>query len=254
MGDLGRVQSIDRAVLILKCFSETKTELKLSEISEMLKLNKSTVHGIINTLKFHGLIDQDEKNQKYRLGLDLIELGDLVISSLDIGNVSRDVLDKICDELNETVHIGVLDKLDIVYIEKRECFRSIKTSTKIGGRMPAYSVADGRAVLSGLDLCCLDKIVPEKINKMTPFTLTDKKDIINKILEVKEKGFIIDYEEIVEGLICVAAPIYDYTGKVRYGISVSGPKVRMNEEKIAQVIKIIISSSNEISKRIGYRG
>ena len=107
MKNLVRVQSIDRAVAILECFSENKRELKLSEIANMLDLNKSTVHGLLNTLKYHGFIDQDEATQKYRLGIRFMVYGDLVINSIDITSIAYTVIEKVCEKIEETVHIAM---------------------------------------------------------------------------------------------------------------------------------------------------
>lgn len=254
MKNLVRVQSIDRAVAIIECFSENRHELKLSEIAHMLGLNKSTVHGILTTLKYHGLIAQDEITQKYRLGIRFISFGGLVINSLDITNVAYPVIERICEKIEETVHIAMLDGPDVVYIEKKECNKSIKTTTKIGGRIPAYFTADGKIILSYMEKEKLKELLPKNIKKLTSNTITDKHKLLETLLEVKDNGYAIDYEETVQGLICVAAPIFDHTGSVRYSLSTTGPTVRMTEEKIAEYIHIIKDAAKEISYRIGYRG
>lgn len=247
------VQSVDRAISILKCFNERKRELKLSEIAEELGLNKSTVHGIINTLKLHGLIDQDEKTQKYRLGLYLIELGELVINSLDVRAIGYPVIEEICQTVGETVHVCVLDCMDVVYVDKKECDNSIRISTRIGARNPAYCTADGKVMISYLDKSKQMRIVPDDIPKFTPNTITDKMDFIKRLDKIKENGYAIDNEEYVIGLVCVAAPVLDHSGVPKYGISVTGPAIRMTEEKITETIKILKDAAHQISYRIGYR-
>lgn len=253
MRELTRVQSIDRAVSILRCFSEKKRELKLSEISEQTGLNKSTVHGILNTLKFHDIINQDETTQKYRLGLYLIELGELVISSMDVRRIAYPIIEEICYKLEETVHVGILDGIEVVYVDKKECDKSIKISTKIGARNPAYSTADGKVMLAHLDLETQLAIIPEDIKKFTPNTITDKKSVIEQLAIIRKNGYAIDYEENVIGLTCVAAPVFDYTGKVKYGISVTGPTIRMTEEKISDAINVLKDAVNRISYLFGFR-
>ncbi|WP_313342388.1 IclR family transcriptional regulator [Sedimentibacter sp.] len=248
MKNLGRVQSIDRLVAIIECFSKNKRELKLSEIANMVDLNKSTVHGILNTLKYHGFIGQDESTQKYRLGTRFIEYGDMVVNSMDVRNVAYPLIDSICDKIEETVHIAMLDEREIVYIEKKECNRSIKTSTKIGVRSPAYTTADGKVILSYLSEDVVGKYLPSDINE------SDKHIIIKKLTIIKEQGFYIDYEEAMKGIICVAAPIFDYRGLVRYSLSVTAPTVRMTDEKIKESIIIVKEAANNISYSIGYKG
>lgn len=254
MKNISRVQSIDRSVAIMECFSENKRELKLSEIACMVDLNKSTVHGILNTLKHHGFIDQDEITQKYRLGIRFIVYGDLVVNSMNITNIAYPVIERVCEKIEETVHIAVLDGSDVVYIEKKECNKSIKTSTKIGARVPAYVTADGRIILSYLEKEKLKDLLPRNFKKLTPNTITDKHELLKILSEIKQKGYSIDYEETVQGLVCVAAPIFDYSGAVRYSLSATVPTVRMDENKIKEYIDIIKVAANDISNSIGYRG
>ncbi|HPB79527.1 MAG TPA: IclR family transcriptional regulator [Sedimentibacter sp.] len=252
MKDITRVQSIDRAVAILDCFSEEKKELKLSEISERLGLNKSTVHGIISTLKYHGFISQDEETQKYKLGIRFVQFGDLVINSMNIRNAAVPVIDAVCEKIEETVHVAMLDGLDVVWIEKRECTKSIKTSTKIGARLPAYTTADGKIIICYQNKDKIKNYLPKRISQYTNNTITNKGEFIKKLEEMKKNGYAIDNEEYVEGLKCVAAPIFDHDGKVRFSLSTTGPAFRMNEERIKELIVIIKEAANEISHRIGY--
>lgn len=253
MKDVKKVQSIDRAVSILECFSEDKKELKLSEISEKLGLNKSTVHGIITTLKYHGFISQNEETQKYKLGIRFIEFGDLVINSLNIRNAALSVIDEICEKIEETVHVAMLDGIDVVWIVKKECTKSIKTSTKIGARLPAYTTADGKMILCYIDKNKIKNYLPKQIPKYTQNTITNKSLFYKSLDEINENGYTIDNEEFIEGIKCVAAPIFDHDGNVRFSLSTTGPAFRMTDEKIKELVVIIKEAANEISRRIGYK-
>lgn len=253
MKDITRVQSIDRAVAILECFSEENKKLKLTEISERLDLNKSTVHGIISTLKYHGFISQDDETQKYKLGIRFVQFGDLVINSMNMRNAVVPVIDDVCEKIEETVHVAMLDGVDVVWIEKRECTKSIKTSTKIGSRLPAYTTADGKIIICYQNKDRIKAYLPKRIPQYTQNTITNKGDLIKKLEEMKKNGYAIDNEEYVEGLKCVAAPIFDHDGKVRFSLSTTGPAFRMKEERIKEIIVIIREAANEISRRIGYK-
>lgn len=253
MNSTGRVQSIDRAIAVLKCFSENTRELKLSDISDHLDLNKSTVHGIISTLKFHGFINQDEETQKYRLGLALMELGTIVINSFDIRSIVAPVINDICNQVQETVHLGTLDNIEVVYIEKKESSHSMRIFTNIGARQPAYCTGIGKAMIAYLEPDALIALLPEEIKKFTPKTITDKIELTRELSKVKKNGYAIDDEENSEGLKCVGAPIFDHTGKAKYAISVSGPTIRMTEDKIQETIKLLTNATKEISHKLGYR-
>lgn len=254
MDKTGRVQSVDRVVQILKCFTEKRPELKLTEISDELGLNKSTVHGLINTLKYHGLIDQDEDTQRYRLGIYLMRLGDLVSSSIDIIGIARPFIVYLCNQVEETVHLGRLDDLEVIYIDKVESTQSMRISSARGARNPAYCTGVGKAMLAYLDKKKLNQILPEKWEGFTPTTITEKEKLLIELEKVRESGFAFDFEEKDIGLTCVAAPIFDHAGKVNYAISVSGPSIRMTDEKIELTKVLLKKATLELSQKIGYRG
>ena len=252
MDENNRVQSIDRAINILKCFSVKKKQLKLTEISEELGLNKSTVHGIINTLKFHGLISQNEENQKYSLGLFLLELGSIVSSSMDVREVASPILNRVCMELEETVHLATLNNPDVIYIDKQESNQSMRIYTTIGARNPAYCTGVGKVMLAFEETEILEGF-PDRLEKFTENTITDKRDLLNEFEKIRKMGYCIDNEEFTEGLICVAAPVFDNSGKVRYSISVSGPTIRMDKIKQERAVHLMKEAAYEISYKLGYR-
>lgn len=248
-----KVQAIDRAIRILKLFSEERKELKLTEISEELDLNKSTVHGIISTLKFHGLIDQDEESQKYKLGLYLMELGERVANSLDIIGISHSIIDELCTTMEETVHLATLDGEEVVYIDKKESNQSIRIISAIGARNPAYCTGVGKAMLAFKDLDDIYKSLPDELAQLTPNTITDKEELLKELEKIKTQGYALDNEENSVGLTCVAAPIFDSTGKAVYAISISGPTIRMNYKQIEKAKEMVIEGTKKISRELGYK-
>ncbi len=253
MDILGKVQSVDKALLILKLLADKGREMKLTEISDELDINKSTLHGIISTLKYHGYVDQDGKTQKYRLGLYLIELGEISARSLDIINITSPIIEQVSQKLHETVHIASLDNFEVVYVNKRESNQSMRIFTSIGSRNPAYCTGVGKAILAFMDENKINELIPEKLEKLTPNTITDRQEFLRSLKKVKENGYAFDKEEFSVGLTCVAFPIFDSNGDPKYAISVSGPTVRMTEEKISEAISMLKNASIEISRSIGYK-
>ncbi|HHV46395.1 MAG TPA: IclR family transcriptional regulator [Tissierellia bacterium] len=246
------MQSVDRAIQILKLFSEDRKEMKLTEIANELDLNKSTVYGILSTLKYHGLIDQDEKTQKYRLGLYLMRLGNLVANSIDVINIAHPIIEEVSHRLNETVHLSKLDRLEIVYLDKVESNQSIRISTAIGTRKLAYCTGMGKVLLAFSDLNEVEKSLPDKLQAFTPNTVIDKKVLLEELRNIKKIGYAIDREESEIGLMCIAAPIFDYNGEVKYALSVSGPTPRITEERLEKIINIAKDTARKISYKLGY--
>lgn len=255
MDKTGRVQAIDRAVQILQCFSEKRPDLKLIEISDELGLNKSTVHGIISTLKYHGLIEQDNETQKYRLGVYLMQLGDLVSRSIDVVGIARPFITDICNQVEETVHLATLDNMEVVYIDKIESTQSMRIFSARGARNPAYCTGVGKAMMAYLDEHTLDKLLQSsELTAVTPKTITNKPELLLELAKIRETGYSFDNEENAIGLTCVGAPVFDHTGNVKYGVSVSGPTARMTEGKIEVAIRLVKAAATEISNKLGYKG
>lgn len=253
MDSFGKVQSVEKALLIIKLLANKGRDMKLTEISEELDINKSTLHGLIRTLKYHGFIDQDPKTQKYGLGLYLIELGDITEKSLDIIQITSPIIEEVSNALQETVHIAKLDNFEVVYVDKKESNQSMRIYTSIGSRNPAYSTGVGKSMLAYLDENTLNTLIPDKMVSFTPNTITNKKEFIDSLKAIRKDGFALDNEEYSIGLKCVAAPIFNHEGNAVYSISVSGPTVRMNEEKVKISIDLIKAAASEISRKIGYK-
>jgi DNA-binding IclR family transcriptional regulator len=251
MSGNNRVQAIDREVIILKLLLK-RTELKLSDIADELDLNMSTAHGIITTLKYHGFIDQDEETKKYRLGLQLLEFGSAVERSLKIRDIAKPYVDEVCSIVEETVHLGTLSKLKVIYLDKTESKQSIRMVSQIGSGIPAHCTGIGKAMLAYLDDNTILDLLPDKIERYTPNSITDKTDFLKECQRIRKQGYSLDNEECEIGLKCVAAPIFDYTGNAKYGISVSGPTIRMTDNKIQETINVVVKAAKDISNKLGY--
>lgn len=252
---LGKVLSVDKALLIVKLLAEKGRDMKLTEIAEELDINKSTLHGLISTLKFHGFVDQDAKTQMYRPGLYLIDLGDIAARSLDIIRISLPIIETVRDRLQETVHIAKLhnDNMDVIYVNKKESKQSMRIFTSIGATNPSYCTGVGKVLLAYLDENALERLLQRDFECYTPKTITDKEEFVRNLAACRRDGYAVDDEEYSIGLRCVAAPIFDHAGRAVYGISISGPTVRMTEEKMQSCITTICEAADNISRKIGYK-
>ncbi len=253
MKDEKRIQSVDRAVQILNSFSEQKSEWRLTELAQALQLNKSTVHGIINTLKYHGLIDQDENTQVYRLGPALMYYGELVTEKLDIIALAKPIMEDLRDKVEETVHLATLNDLDVVYIEKIESSHSMRIATTRGSRNPSYCTGVGKALLAFAGEAKLKRVIGRGLEPRTPETITDPLLLKQNIEEIKLKGYAEDRSEAEIGLNCLAMPIHDHSGKAPYALSISGPAVRMTSERYPLLRQALADAVKQIENKLGYR-
>ena len=238
------IQSISRAIAILQCFHKTQ-ELRLSEISKMTGLHKSTAAGIIHTLKAERFLEQNEQSGKLKLGSALFLLA--AKAHLRLEDICAPYLRSMLEETGETVNLAIRDGSEVVYIAKKESPHSMRISTSVGKRMPMYCTAIGKAILANLDKRTIEKITTEI--ELTPFTqktITDPAQLIRMLDIIRQEGVAYDFEELEYGLTCIAAPIFHRADEVVGAISVSGPSIRMDD----QTQKKITHQVTEIARKI----
>ena len=225
------IQSVERAVNILHCFEEQE-QLGVTEIAAKMQMNKSTVFGLVSTLAETGLLEQDEKTGRYRLGLELFRLGCRV--NADTRRLVMPTLDALAEELEETVNFVRPEGSDVVYLIKKESPHSMRICTTTGQRLPMYCTAVGKAILAMMPEAEREKIIRSfRYEALTENTITDEASLRKALLKAQWDGYAVDREELEYGLICIAVPILDGNRVPVAAISCSGPKARMTEKKIA---------------------
>lgn len=248
------INSIDRALRILDLFTEHTAEYKLTEISQALNLHKSTAHGLLRTLAYHGYISQNPDNGKYRLGMKLVERGNLALNSLDLRKIADTHLREIVQILGDTVHLVILDGYEVVYIDKVEGEKSILQYSRIGKRAPLYCTAVGKVLATGIEDSELELIAEkQEFKKLTKNTISSKESFIKEVKLVKEQGYAVDDEELEIGLRCLAVPIFDYKGRVAASISISGSSSRIKKGSEKDIYNLLKEKAAIISKELGYK-
>ncbi|MCF6095608.1 IclR family transcriptional regulator [Thermovorax subterraneus] len=249
-----QIRSVAKALKIIDILAEARKELALHDIAQKLGLAKSTVHGLLATLKSFGYVEQSPFTGKYKLGVRLFEIGNIVAHSWDVRAVAAPYIQKLVNELEETVHLVVMDKGEVLYIDKRESLQSIRIVSQIRMRLPAHCTGVGKVLLAYLPSSEVKRIIAQKgLPRFTKNTITDPKALEEELVKIRIQGYAIDNEEIMDSLRCVAAPIRDHTGKVCAAISVSGPVARLDGEKLKLAIDLVTKTAKDISAGLGYR-
>jgi IclR family transcriptional regulator, KDG regulon repressor len=249
-----RIQSVARALAILDTLAEARGELALHEIAERLALAKSTAHGLISTLRDFGYVEQNVFTAKYKLGLRLFEVGSVVALGWDVRSVAAPYIQRLVEEMRETVHLVILDKYEVLYIDKRETSESLRIASQVGMRLPAHCTGVGKVLMAHLTPEERREIIAVKgLPRYTRNTLTDADALEAELCRVREQGYSIDNQEIMDSLRCVAAPIRDQSGNVISAISLSGPVSRMQGQRFQTAVKLVTKTAAEISASLGYR-
>ncbi|WP_261133494.1 IclR family transcriptional regulator [Bacillus sp. Marseille-Q3570] len=245
------IQSVERALKILNLFDEQTTELKITEISSQLNLNKSTVHSLLKTLQVNHYIEQDLETGKYKLGLKLFERGNLVINSLDIRTIAKKYLQDLSAETGHTLHLVVLSGKEGVYIDKVAGTSATIVYSRIGKRISLHCSGVGKVLIAFKKEFELNELLKDyQYFKRTPNTLTNEEDFRKELHRVKEQGYAIDNEENEPGVFCVAVPVWDHNREVIAAISVSMPAPRA-ESELDTVVSRLKQVGEEVSRKMG---
>jgi DNA-binding IclR family transcriptional regulator len=187
-----------------------------------------------------------------------MELGTLVGTQLDLRRLAEPVLRDLSERTKETVHMVVLDRNEVVYIDKIDHSQDtggLKMASRLGSRNPIHSCAVGKALLSLHPEGSVEEMIRKSgLPKRTENTITDPQQFKDHLKAVKAQGYALDDEENERGVRCLAAPIFDGKGYPMAAISVSGPAFRVTRKILLDVIKKeVVQAAAEISRRLGYK-
>jgi IclR family transcriptional regulator, KDG regulon repressor len=252
------VQTIERVSCLLDILEESPRGISIRDLSAKVKLPKGTTHRLLSSLSYFGYVRQDPKTRNYLLGFKLVELGQLLLSQLDLRTEAEPFLRDLAERTKETVHLVFLDRNEIVYIDKVEGFldhSGLRMASRVGLRNPAHSSAVGKVLLAALPEETLNDFIQEKgLPRRTENTITDLDRLKEHLRMVKKQGYAIDDEENEKGIRCVGAPIYNETGKAVAAVSVSGPAFRITKKVIQETLKKeVMETALNISRRLGHQ-
>jgi DNA-binding IclR family transcriptional regulator len=248
------VQSVERAIAILKSFSVDEPELGVGELSRRLGLAKSTVFRLLATLEAGGLVAKNPQTGLYRLGVDLIGLADSVTGYANLRHVARPHLRDLAYTLQETVSLSILDRNDAVNVEQIvPPGRLVMRVGWVGRRMPVHAVSAGRAIIAFLPEEEVARLLGDgHLEALTPHTITDPQRLRAELARVREQGYATAFEELEEGLNALAAPVRNHEGRVIASVSVSGPAYRLTRERVREVAPLVIQTADRISREMGF--
>jgi IclR family transcriptional regulator, acetate operon repressor len=246
------IQSIQRAVALLRSFTEAEPELGVTELSRRLKLHKSTVSRILSTLQAEGLVGQNPETGKYRLGIGLVSLAGVALGRLDVRGAAQPFLNRLVEVTRETVNVTILDGRDCVNIERAASPQSIRYVGWIGRRTPLHCTASGKVLLAYMTSTQRAALLLLPLPQHTAKTVTDLATLNQQLQQIKQEGYAVVHEEFEEGFSAVAAPVWDLSGQVVAAISVSGPAFRLAPLQMEQFVFPLLEVTHQVSAQLGY--
>ena len=247
------IKSTEKAFRILEILC-AEGEMGISQLSKKTDLKKSNVHRLLATLTHLGYVGKEPATSLYFPTLKVFEIGSAILNRIELQPIVRPFLQELANKFHETINLAVLDRWEVICIEKVESSESLKTDIKIGTRVPAYCTASGKVLLANLtEPQILNFLKLQKLVPLTKNTITSSEQLEKALTQIQAQGYVIDDEEFSEGIRCIAAPIKNFRGKVIASISIAVPSVRMTYDKLGQLKEPILNTAKEISKKLGYQ-
>ena len=250
------VQSVERTFDVLEALAASRQPVPISELSQRLGLHISTVHRLLATLIERGYARQDTVTGRYGIGPRLVELAGGLSEQVDLRQETRPFLEQLAVQVGETANLSVRSGNNLVYIDQVQSARLVRMFTRVGSSAPLYCTGSGKLFLAfspNFEQELERYLAQTTLEPHTPATLTTPRQLKSELLQIQQRGYSFDNEEMEEGVVCVAAPVFDGEGQVVAAISVSGPTGRMSSFDSARIVEPIRRAAARISEALGYR-
>jgi IclR family transcriptional regulator, KDG regulon repressor len=249
------VPAVSRALDILELFLE-RPAVSAPQITDLLGLPRTTVHELLTTLVDRGYLDAVPGGPiTYRLGMRTFQLGSQFADRLDLVREAQQAAGETALACDETVHVAVLDGTAVVYIAKADSTHPVRMVSAVGRGLPAHCTAVGKVLLSALSAEAVDARYPAGtgLPAMTPRSIVSVAKLRAHLAQVRVAGIAYDDCESNESVRCVAAPVYDYSGRMVAAMSISVPTIRWTEERRTEWTELVRTGAATLSRRLGYR-
>jgi IclR family acetate operon transcriptional repressor len=224
----------------------------LRDLVEATGLNKSTVLRLLAPLTETRLVQRDPATGVYRVGVRAVEWAGAYLAKIRVARIALPYLHRLVEATGETAFLVVYDEGDVIFVSKVESPNKVRMSSDIGTRTPAYSTANGKAILAFLPEAEVARVVASGLRPVTAHTITDRAAFLAQLEAIRQAGFAYDDRENAEDARCVGAPVFDFHGQVVAGISLSGPAFRIDAERVPVLGRMVLEASREISRELGY--
>lgn len=248
------VRSVDKALAILEYMAVKDGSAGLAEIGQVLALNASTAHHLLSTLRQRGFVEQDPATRRYHLSLKCLEVGQAARSHLDLRTLATPHLHSLAHQTQENSNLAILDGQEVVYLAQAESGRMMRMFTRPGARAPLHATGVGKCLLAWLGETEKEAIVAGlPLTRYTGKTICQREGLLSHLAEVRRRGYALDDEEREEGVVCIASPVRDHTGKVVAAISISGPAGRTRGDNHHTLVSMVKAAAEGLSAGLGWK-
>ncbi|GHV36307.1 IclR family transcriptional regulator [Synergistales bacterium] len=238
--------SLRKAITVLKCFSEERVELSMTEVAHLTNLPIGTASRILAALRDENLLEREERSKLYRLGVYCMRMGKIAKHSGALRSCALPFMERLRDRFNETVNLYLREDLQRVCYAQCETTSPLRRSVPLGSRFPLSAGAAGRCLLAWMTYDFVQSVL-SGLKPFTENTITDIAEIQKLIERTRLDHFAVSYSEREKGVTAVAVPIFDAPDSVCASMSITGPDMRFTKEVIGEMIAALKKTSEELS-------
>lgn len=244
---MAEIQSLARGLKILDLLAHARDGMGTTEVASHIDVDKSSASRLLHTLAKYGFVEQDHTTSRYRLGPQIVTLGQHLLNRIPLRDHARPYLYELVDNTGECAHLAIIAQGQALYIDQVESSAVLRVESEIGTRSPLHCTALGKVFLS------FDSMpIPDRMESYTQRTITDRTWLEAQLEQTRKQGYAIDDEEYNYGVRCVAAPVYDHNGDLVGAIGISGPAGRVTLEELDHFGNVVKQTAQTLSSKLGY--
>jgi DNA-binding IclR family transcriptional regulator len=242
------IRAVERALDVLLCFSNQTPELSMTQISEMVGINKSTVHRLLATLERKRFVERDAVTGMYRPGIRLLQMAFLTLEHNDLRRLAAPFLHALWEQYRENINLSVLDDTEVIYLDVIESPQRVKLAAASGQRLPAFCTASGKAILAFLPEEKVREILTRGMPAYTQYTVTSVEAFFEDSYRTRELGYAISEQEFEDGINAIAAPICNHPPIA--SVSIAGPAYRLTRERMIEIGPDLVTMVKNIAREV----
>lgn len=245
-----KMDSLQKALQLLNYVAQQP--LGVIEAADKLGVHKSTTSRLFHVLQKENFVHLNHQ-KKYELGSAVYDLANIWMENLDIKEITHPYIEKLSAQIDETIHLAILSGSQVTYIDKIDSSKTIRMHSRIGLSNPAYCTGIGKVLLAHLPNKEVVKVMANvELKPFTDNTITSMDKLLEELESIRRQGIAFDNMEHDDKIICVAAPVFDYTKHVVAGISISSPVAYVSYETLKDYVPALVKTAMEVSMRLGY--
>ena len=249
----GYVQSFARGLSVIRAFGPLSRDMTLSEVAERTGLTRAGARRILLTLQHLGYVNVNER--RFFLTPRILDLGYSYLSSMKLWDFAEPIMEELVAKVHESCSVSVLDGADIVYVLRVPTRKIMAINLSIGSRLPAYCTSMGRVLLGGMTEAEQANLLDaSSVRAITPQTMTDRHRLLKIFADDRTKGWSLVNQELEEGLISIAVPLIDFSGRIIAAMNISGSITRTSEKDlIKNVLPELQATARKINSALEMR-